>query len=121
MDISVAEPASGNELLSHKPPLNSQIPQSRFSTNADQSPRLSIATCAIIVNIQRGDLRQCRFQKQEIKMLLLLIVYFLRKRVEETQVERWSSLVVQRIKDLALSLQWLCCGSDPQPRNFHML
>ena len=36
-----------------------------------------------------------------------------------------SSLVVQRVKDLVLSLQWLgsllWCGFHPWPRNFHML
>ena len=37
----------------------------------------------------------------------------------------WSSLVAQRVKDLALSLMWLWlllwCGFDPWPGNFHVL
>ena len=43
----------------------------------------------------------------------------------DQETEHWSSLMVQGVKDLTLSLQWLMLllwlGFDPWPSNSHML
>ena len=50
--------------------------------------------------------------------------FYLNKAVTLIQKKPLSSLVAQKVKDLALSLLWLWlllwCGFDPWPGNFHM-
>ena len=52
-------------------------------------------------------------------------MYFVKKKKKKKEKKRkWGSLVVQHVKDLALSLQRLGSllwhGFDPWPWNFHM-
>ena len=71
-----------------------------MTQDGDQSSRLSITTCAMIVTIQRGDFEQCGFQKQEIKISLQSIFYFLRHNIEKIQLERISVTKVEAKKVL---------------------
>ena len=54
----------------------------------------------------------------------MICEFYLNKAVTLIQKKPLSSLVAQKVKDLALSLLWLWlllwCGFDPWPGNFHM-
>ena len=66
-------------------------------------------------------------EPEELNEMCFSIHNLLRNLQDPVQMKMpspWSSLVVQQVKDLALSLQWLWSllwhGFDPWPRNFHM-
>ena len=46
------------------------------------------------------------------------LLYVTDAAIKRKNNKKWSSLVAQQVKDLALSLLW--CRFDPWPGNFHM-